>query len=64
VSGHPLRPVVARLVAKGEDAVLALLGVLLVIAVIAIPALLWVKAPCELWTFSRAGDMPARCLVR
>lgn len=24
--------------------------------------LIWTSAPCGLWAFSKAGDMPARCI--
>ncbi|MCR8576451.1 hypothetical protein [Streptomyces sp. Isolate_219] len=26
-------------------------------------AWVWTSAPCGLWTFAKAGEMPARCLV-
>ncbi|MFJ6893608.1 hypothetical protein [Streptomyces hokutonensis] len=24
----------------------------------------WTSAPCGLWAFSKAGDMPARCITK
>ncbi|MGW1040058.1 hypothetical protein [Streptomyces sp. NPDC002547] len=34
------------------------------LTLIAGSAWIWTSAPCGLWTFSKAGDMPARCLTK
>ncbi|MGW4158682.1 hypothetical protein [Streptomyces sp. NPDC004788] len=37
--------------------------VLLVVGIIA-SFLIWTSAPCGLWTFSKVGDVPARCITK
>ncbi|AVE00414.1 hypothetical protein SEA_OZZYJ_33 [Streptomyces phage OzzyJ] len=45
-----------------RDRLTALAGVALIVTLIAGSIWVWTSAPCGLWTFSKAGDMPARCL--
>ncbi|QBI99395.1 hypothetical protein SEA_CAELUM_34 [Streptomyces phage Caelum] len=35
-----------------------------VIALLAGSIFAWTSAPCGLWAYSKAGDMPARCLTK
>jgi hypothetical protein len=46
-----------------KDRLAALIGAVLVVTLIAGSVLIWTKAPCGLWSFSKAGDMPARCIT-
>ncbi|MFE9254018.1 hypothetical protein [Streptomyces sp. NPDC006879] len=45
---------------KGEEVAVIVTLALGIIASI----WLWTSAPCGLWTFSKVGDMPARCLTK
>lgn len=38
------------------------LAALLVLLILALAVFVAVKAPCGLWRFSRAADVPARCV--
>ncbi|MEU9126565.1 hypothetical protein AB0D08_00355 [Kitasatospora sp. NPDC048540] len=38
----------------------ALLGLVLIVGSVWV----WTSAPCGLWSYSKAGDMPARCINR
>ncbi|WP_371671209.1 hypothetical protein OG985_28475 [Streptomyces sp. NBC_00289] len=40
----------------------AVVAAAFIATLIAGAAWVWTSAPCGLWTFSKAGDMPARCL--
>ncbi|MCC2278873.1 hypothetical protein LKL35_26095 [Streptomyces sp. ET3-23] len=38
------------------------LAVTVAAALLAASIWTWVAAPCGLWTFAKAGDVPARCI--
>ncbi|MFI7315494.1 hypothetical protein [Streptomyces venezuelae] len=40
------------------------LGLSVAVVSLVLAVWLWTAAPCELWAFSKAGDMPARCISR
>ncbi|WP_327377698.1 hypothetical protein OG393_29360 [Streptomyces sp. NBC_01216] len=37
------------------------LGALFLVLVVVSSFLIWAKAPCGLWTYAKAGDIPNRC---
>lgn len=37
--------------------------IIAVIVMIGASTWTWTSAPCGLWTFSKVGDMPARCIT-
>lgn len=39
-----------------------IVGAVFVAALIALFAFIWTSAPCGLWQYSKAGDMPGRCI--
>lgn len=39
-------------------------AIALLVAIIGGSAWVWTSAPCGLWKWSKAGDMPARCLSK
>ncbi|MEU8133219.1 hypothetical protein [Streptodolium elevatio] len=40
------------------------IAIVVVLATIASGLLIWTSAPCGLWSLSKVGDMPARCLSK
>ncbi|MFE2102928.1 hypothetical protein [Streptomyces sp. NPDC059468] len=36
---------------------------LLLVVVLGLAEWVWVSAPCGLWTYAKAGETPARCLM-
>ncbi|MEV1109915.1 hypothetical protein AB0I95_14830 [Micromonospora sp. NPDC049751] len=42
----------------------AFISSLVLLMVLVCSATVWAKAPCGLWSFSRAGDAPVRCINR
>jgi hypothetical protein len=45
------------------DRVLSAFAALALAVFIVGSCLIWTKAPCGLWTFAKAGEMPARCIA-
>ncbi|WP_436739909.1 hypothetical protein [Streptomyces sp. BBFR102] len=47
---------------KPRDPLVDLLAAITMIVVIVGGAWIWTTAPCGLWTFSKVGEVPARCI--
>ncbi|MFF7800269.1 hypothetical protein [Streptomyces olivaceus] len=48
---------------RQRDPLVDLLAAIVMIAVLVAGIWIWTSAPCGFWAFSKAGDMPARCIV-
>ncbi|MFE9455953.1 hypothetical protein [Streptomyces californicus] len=40
-----------------------LLAAAVIVLVLALAQYAWFQAPCGLWKYSKAGEMPARCVM-
>ncbi|MFD4608309.1 hypothetical protein ACFWOT_09355 [Streptomyces sp. NPDC058440] len=47
-----------------KDDLIALAGAVGLVLALILSAWAWTSAPCGLWKYSKAGEVPARCLTK